>query len=207
MSKSPHKLHKPKRRVKIQHPRQPETDDLRELSEVISEYRLNHNADGWFKLPWRDGWNAAALGLACFDRNHDGHFASTRENNIWTWLSNVVPNHEPHAEDYYQATEFLTRIDLDDVSPYLRASVRCLQVWIANSDGSGTVYNAILAPAFDRVEPIELVSEIVLEYRCRDAIGVTSVMCSDPHNRKRRAFITAWRRGLFHAAYSIEPVK
>jgi len=58
-------VRKPAKKV---HPKQPKIDDdLAELASVLDEYRLDRNSDGWFTVPWRDGWNAVGLALALAD--------------------------------------------------------------------------------------------------------------------------------------------
>jgi hypothetical protein len=194
---------KKRRPKKIEHPKQPDVDDdLRELALVLNENRLDANALGWFTIPWRDGWNAIEMAQRCFERNFD-EYASSRENNIDKFITDILSAKSSNAEAYWVAGEYLTRIDTDDISPFLVAAVRCLQVQISNSSGGGAVFNYILKHAFDKTEPSELLAEVVLEYRCRDAIGTTAVMQSDSSNKRRRAFIIAWERGLFHAAYAI----
>lgn len=85
-----------------------------------------------------------------------------------------------------------------------RAALRCLQALVAKSDGGGEVYNAILIGPFSTVLP-EDVHNLVLEYRCRDSIGTTAELQNDANDRQRRAFSIAWKRGLYHAAYSLPP--
>lgn len=184
-------------------------DDLQELAEVLDEHRLDQNAAGWFTVPWRVGYYAASLGLACFRENADKFhpFQSPREKEIYDWLAETLTTGQRYDHLYWQAGEFLQRIDLENVSQYLFAALRCFQVWVSNSDGGGEVYNYILKSAFDKTEPSHLLEDVVLEWRCRDALGVSSVLQSDHNDRKRRAFVIAWRRGLFHAAYSIAPVR
>ena len=197
MSRKPKKLATP-RKERI-------NEELRELIEVLDEHRLETNASGWFTVPWRDGWNACALALACFERNLD-EYASASETTIHRWMKTAILGHEPRAEDYWTAGELLTGIDTAEVSPYLYAALRCMQVWNSHSSGGGEVYNYVLKRAFDKIDPAHLVEDVVLEYRCRDAIGTTAEMQGDANDRTRRAFIIAWRRGLFHAAYSLAPI-
>lgn len=182
-------------------------DDLRELVEVLDEHRLDHNAMGWFTLPWRHGYNAASVAYACFTRNVDT-YASKREKHIESFLHGVLATPTTATEvDYERAAMMLERVDTDEVSSYLRASLRCLQIWLSNSSGGGHAYNSVLMVPVERsLIPIGLIEDVVLEWRCRDAIGTTAVMQSDRHDRARRAFTIAWKRGLFHAAYSIAPI-
>ncbi len=202
------KRRRPKR---IAHPKQPDIidDDLRELASVLDEHQLDQNVEGWFTIPWRDGWNAVGLALGCFRRNLD-EYESGREKEIATWLQRAYEKRgipTEHQEDYWQAGEFLQATHTEGVSLHLFAGLRCLQVLLANSSGGGTVYNYILKVAFDKTEPSHLLEDAVLEYRCRDAIGVGAALTGSPDDRKRRAFSIAWKRGLFHAAYSIGPIK
>ena len=186
---------------KKQHPKQKPDRDLTELAQVLDEYRLDNNAAGWFTVPWRDGWNAVFLAHACWDSLIDE--AEFHE----AFISSFITKREATAATYYLANECLQTYKKEWHSIHLYAALRCLQVTIANSSGGGVVYNDILKAAFDKTEPAHLLEEIVLEHRCRDAIGTTSVLQSDKHDRQRRAFAIAWRRGLYLAAYSIQPVR
>jgi hypothetical protein len=181
-------------------------EDLHELASVLDEHRLDQNAAGWFKVPWRDGWCAVRLAVGCFDSTFD-HYSSEREGDICKFLKLQIVKHECTAEGYWTAAEYLNGVDTDNVSPFLLAALRCLQVLISNSSGGGEVYNVILSLAFGRVAPDHLFEEIVLEHRCRDALGTTSIPQNDKNDRVRRAFSIAWRRGLYLAAYSLKPVE
>ena len=91
-----------------------------------------------------------------------------------------------------------------DAAKLLATSARCIQLAISNSHGGGVVYNELLTQAFLAIEPA-LVEDLVLEYRCRDALGPNHNHQSERNERRRYAFTIAWRRGLYAAAYSIEP--
>lgn len=196
MGKEPRR--KPK---KIQHPKVKPCridEELADLAEVLDEYRLDNNAQGWFQIPWRDGWAAVELPwqawrcLKIVDQNQQ----------TADFIQKIIDLKKPDAETYWQVNEHIERVD----SKLLYASLRCIQVVISNSSGGGNVYNDILRRGFELLRPASWIEDLVLEYRCRDAIGVTSNMCGDVFDRQRRAFAIAWRRGLYHAAYSIPPV-
>lgn len=157
---------------------------------MIAEHKLDSNAENWFKLPWRNGWNAIDLAL---------HVAQN-ETELEPWLSTVCRNRSTGQDVYWTAQDLLSTT----VTPnrMMRAALRCLQILIANSDGGGEVYNAILLGPFSTILP-ERVNDLVMEYRCRDSIGVSAVLRGDGSDRLRRAFTIAWKRGLYHAAYSL----
>jgi hypothetical protein len=165
-------------------------DELSELAAVIAEYTLDNNAENWFKLPWRNGWNAVELAARSAGDDED------------PWLLLVCAKRIADQGAYWNAQDQLSTT----VTPsrMLRAALRCLQVLIANSSGGGAVYNAILRGPFEAQDP-ERVSDLVLEYRCRDSIGTTAVMQGDTNDRLRKAFSIAWGRGLYMAAYSLPP--
>jgi hypothetical protein len=166
------------------------TDDneLAELAAVIAEHKLDNNSTGWFKPPWRDGWNAVEL--------------AARAGRYDSWLFDVCLKRRTDQEIYWAAQDRLSTT----ISPYAltRAALRCLQVLIANSSGGGEIYNAILLEPFSTLLP-ENVAHLVMEHRCRDSIGVSAQMEGDGNDRLRRAFTTAWSRGLYLAAYSLPP--
>jgi hypothetical protein len=174
-------------------PRPKADDELAHLASVIADYSLDNNAGGWFRPAWRDGWNAVELATK----------ASTACSEV-TWLDAVCTNRAltAGAEAYWRASELLSNGRADAMC---NAALRCLQVLISHSDGGGEVYNAILVRPFsERVFP-EDVFDLVLEYRCRDSIGTTAVLQGDINDRQRRAFVIAWKRGLYLAAYSLPP--
>ena len=164
-----------------------------ELAEVIAEYTLDSNAMNWFRSPWRNGWNAVELAYRAVV-DHDDH----------NWLGEVCRLHAIGDDVYWDAQDRLS----STVTPskMMRAALRCLQILIAKSDGGGEIYNAILLGPFSMVYP-ESVAHLVLEYRCHDATGVWPALIGDDNDRLRRAFTTAWKRGLYLAAYSLPPAK
>lgn len=208
-----------RRPKRIEHPKPKKIDDeLRELAEVLDERRIEHNREGWFSIPWRSGFNAIELTVLAFDRHHD-EWSSVKERQISEWLSELVANtnalelRQKGATTYWEAGDLLHGIDIsgvssvDEVSPLLYAGLRCAQVFTSDSSGGGTVYNIILKLAFERVTvPDHLFEDCVLEARCLDAIGTSAQMRGDINDRTRRAFSIAWKRGLFHAAYSLPPI-
>jgi hypothetical protein len=184
-------------RNKVKHPtsKPPDFDDeLAELASVIAEYQIDNNAYGWFIPPWRNGWNAVELAVRAAEI--EGPVDDE-------WLLDVVEHRGDRQDVYWTAQDRLAWGATSN--RLLRAAYRCLQVLIAKSDGGGEVYNAILVEPFSKLMP-EQVEDLVLEYRCRDAINVSSILAGDVNDRQRRAFVIAWERGLYMAAYSIPPV-
>jgi hypothetical protein len=186
----------------------PIDDDLAELAGVLSEYALDNTAYGWFRPPWRDGAHAvdlacsAAMTLSSASAYPD--MANARE--VLSLTSSTT--HMNSSLAYEQAGRLYNgliqpKINTDPIR-FLATALRCFQLKIANSHGGGIAYNEILIAAFLPIEPA-LVERLVLEYRCRDAIGTTSHLQGDKHDRERSAFSIAWKRGLYFAAYSIRP--
>lgn len=189
----------PKRVVKVHGKSVPNEDsDLMTLARALDEHRLDHNASGWFKLPWRDGWNA--VGLAFEAGLLDDRFVSGSK--AESWLKEIIGDHsEAQSVDGYQIAGEL--IGDPFTNRFHSRALRCLQVVIANSGGDGTPYNDILTQAFSGALP-EKYAGIVMEHRCRDAIGVSPSLNGDVNDRLRRAFQIAWDRGLFLAAYALK---
>lgn len=169
-------------------------DELSELAAVIDQHRLDQNAEGWFEIPWRDGWNATDLAYHAFERLTVG--------NDHLELTKILGERKLSAELYWRASEEITNNNALGSSRFLYAAWRCLQVLVSNSSGGGVVYNDILRRAFRGYDGLE---DIVLMHRMRDALGVHSVMDGGTMDRARGAFRIAWKRGLYHAAYSIRP--
>jgi len=185
-------------------PKADDEADLAELAAVLSEYTLDNNAAGWFRPAWRDGWNAVELAIAaCTDDEIDEYDAPALAfaRGACMWRKPFPDSQAWRSTNLYEAASDHWATANDQM---LRAALRCLQVMIANSDGGGEVYNAILLSPFAGRLP-EDVFDLVLEHRCRDSIGTTAQLQGDAHDRLRRAFATAWKRGLYVAAYAIKP--
>jgi hypothetical protein len=183
-------------------PRKPEAkpppidQELADLAAVIAEHTLDNNAYGWFRTPWRDGWNA--VGLARAEGQRTGMMIIGGD--VRGWLNTAITERAIDPAIYWIAEEYLSEVL--NMNRATRAALRCLQVLIANSSGGGHAYNAILIPAFIDVDPADVADDI-LEWRCRDSIGTTARLQGDPNDRLRGAFRTAWSRGLYLAAYSL----
>lgn len=167
---------------------------MSELAAVIAEHTLDNNATSWFRLPWRNGWNAVELAMCAVPITEPSDL----------WIDDVCRLRTLDQDVYWTAQDRLSTTVTP--SKMMRAALRCLQALIAKSDGGGEVYNAILLGPFSEVYP-EAVDSIVLEYRCRDSIGVGAELRGDVNDRLRRAFTIAWKRGLYLAAYSLPPAK
>jgi hypothetical protein len=199
----------PNRRAKRKAAAKPLDDELIELASVLAEYQLDNNAYGWFRPLWRGGEWATKLPLhvACmseiFDRDTKEELVkATALINGWD-RTGLTPTlvYETAGKLYQQMVQ--PKLNTPSAG-FIAASMRCLQLLVSNSHGGGAVYNEILIPAFLGIEP-DLVENAVLEYRCLDSIGTTHILKGDRNDRQRAAFTTAWRRGLYLAAYSLPP--
>lgn len=116
-------------------------------------------------------------------------------------VKKIITARVAYREVYYTLDDALLTIRWSNATPFVRAAMRCVQVLVANSDGGGHVYNAILGPI-----AASITEEDIITWRCADAIGVHPSEPATPEiERRRRLFATAWRRGLFHLAYAIQP--
>lgn len=191
--------------------------DLVELATIIAENRLATDARGWFELPWRSGWNVAWLGVAIETR------LVGRNSELSTKISGWIAKHQyarmpivfwysDHAELslIYQEAESYREPTSSKYTQRsaLLVALRAIQLEIARSSGGGHVYNALLIQLLsDLNRPPHYFADLVMQARCKDALGTTIQLKNDADDRKRRAFKTAWERGLYHAAYAIGPVK
>lgn len=192
----------PRKAPKRKQPERPQLDeDLSELAAVLDEHRLENNAEGWFKLPWRDGWNAADLAFNVY-LNQLGQSPGVVER----ILTEALDARKSSAQLYWDVTERLTGMSTDGSWRFLYAAYRCVQVLISNSSGGGEVYNDLLRRALRDMDD-ELTERFVLQHRMQDALGVSRTMDGGTMDRARRAFTIAWQRGLYHAAYAIQPAK
>ena len=177
------------------------------LASVLAEYKLDNNAYGWFRAPWRDGINAANLARTAALRLKLIDHANTVTHQCNSLGAMTV--HWRLSETYAKLGEWYQRLIADrentDSARLLAAGARCVQLHIANSHGGGIAYNELLMPVFLGIEPLA-VDDLVLEFRCVDAIGVSPRLRGDSFDRQRAAFSIAWKRGLYLAAYSIPPV-
>jgi len=201
---------KPRKQPRRNQNYRPQLDkDLIELAEVIAEHKLENSAKGWFTIPWRDGFNAFRLAVDLSD--------GAGQNEIRNFISSVKDRNEARVpEVYWKAAELISLFgpDINRRSSihYQYAALRCLQILNSNSDGGGAIYNTLLDLALSRhdVEDTGLdwdaIAKLVMRHRCNDALGM-----SDRHqslmSREAGAFEIAWKRGLYHAAYSIRPLK
>lgn len=201
---------KPPKRV-----RKPTLDGgLMQLASVIAEYQLDNNAYGWFRLPWRDGINAVGLCLTTIDVVGD-HYRDDRASEAMDLLDTAIKSPTltrelaPSISTMYEragelAHHYMAGKINTNTAKLLIAGLRCLQLKIANSHGGGAMYNEWLIPTFLPIEAAR-VEDLVLEWRCHDSIGTGHQLRGDRNDRQREAFTTAWRRGLYMAAYSIQP--
>jgi len=184
--------------------------ELHELAVVLNEFRLECNAKGWFTLPWRNGRNAVSLATA-YARTFVAFRSGRLDPSLPTAMSDGFTTLALRFGAHLQASGLYWTIDdiRDDLRtvnhpgvPALRAALRCLQLWLSSSDGGGHGYNIVLQDTL-----VDVSEELVLEWRCHDAIGVGSQLDGSPADKQRRAFRLAWERGLFHAAYALPPAR
>jgi hypothetical protein len=194
----------PRRKVPVLKPSAALSGDheLVQLAMILSEHKLENNAQGWFSLPWRDGLRAISLarGLAlCYSRRQ------TSDQTSYDQAEDLMITGPRDAEGYHRAEDLLSQIPcLDGLSRATRTALRCFQMFVAHSDRGGHGYNDILRPCFAAEDPAAVV-DMIMYWRCLDAIGVSPYLANDKDDRLRRAFTIAWKRGLYHAAYSIKP--
>lgn len=180
--------------------------DLAELAEIIADHRLENNAKGWFELPWRDGRNAILLAHAEFTRIAIPR-STPNERQAACLVYTTVSSLTGMIDAYHSAQELLGLITRDShAARVIRAALRCLQIYIARSDSGGHGYNHILRAVFEQATDDS--SSLIETWRCLDAIRLdpTEPCISQYNERRRRAFLIAWRRGLYYAAYSISSI-
>lgn len=179
-------------------------DELAQLVEVLEENRSTNDFEGWFKIPWRNGWAAIHLCKEMFMRSDD----------INDFIREKIATGDVSSDAYWHAGELLASTTLRSTyvdRHYVYAALRCFQVLASNSSGGGDVYNTILRRAVMRhnddgyVCSFDQLETIVEGTRCYDALGIWPTLKNDANDRLRNAFHIAWSRGLYHAAYSIKP--
>lgn len=182
---------KSRKAAKRKPPREIDEPDMRELLAVLFESKADYNVTGWLSVPWRDGWNAARLALNITRTAREFE----RIEPVFAYVDGIWISGARSPAAYNELQEILYTMPWSHASPPLRAAMRCMQVVIANSDGGGHVENAIL----DNIVWGEH-DELMLDARRIDAVGHD---ISPVGERRRQAFITAWRKGLYKVAYAI----
>jgi len=197
----------PRRTIKRKPARPKIDDDLAELADVLAQNTGPKGSAGWFSIPWRFGWNAVRLAFALC-----GNTLPTwnRDSEDRKWLEALLesPNPTKSAALYWRAQDLLLDLNVPREKTAARAALRCLQVYVGESDGGGALYNDILRPVFEAHEAngVSFGQDLMLRWRCQDAIYTTIILQNDKNDRYRRAFKIAWERGLYQAAYAIREV-
>jgi len=174
--------------------------ELAELALMIDEYKLDKNKEGWFTLPWRDGFNAASLAIAVWQRTVPQ--TPRPEINAFLYVIPLIQVRNRSRWTYERIDEVLSTSQHHTGFATIRVGLRCAQISIARSDGGGQVYNDLLKQLDETVLENE-----VIQHRCHDVTGVNPGLVGDVNDRLRRAFVIAWRRGLYHAAYALPQAK
>lgn len=175
--------------------------ELVELALMIDEYKLYKNKEGWFTLPWRDGFNAASLAIAVWQRTIPRTTPRT-ETDAFLRVIQSIHARNRSRRTYERIDEVLSTSQHHTGFATIRVGLRCAQISIARSDGGGQVYNDLLKQLDETVLENE-----VIQHRCHDVTGVNPGLVGDANDRLRRAFVIAWRRGLYHAAYALPQAK
>ena len=178
-------------------------DELAELATVLDEQGLDiDSVAAWFSIPWRDGWNAAWLARRAWTE-----LAAPKAYCRALYIEIII--HERgrgHAVDYdlYEGIDdWCQGLPKSADFDLLRGAGRCVQVIIARSDGGGHTFNEILRPKFEALMEPGRVADIVCQARRWDVVGDGGVVPT----RLMSAFNIAWGRGLYRAAYALQPVK
>lgn len=165
--------------------------DLRELIAVLVEAKAEYDVPGWLSVPWRNGWNAARLALNITTEAPE--FERIEPFYKFVESMHTIGDRSPSA--YAHLEELLREIRWSHATPAMRVAMRCMQVVIANSDGGGQVENALLESIVTGQH-----EGLMLEARRIDAVGHD---ISPVGERRRQAFLIAWRKGLYRVAYAI----
>lgn len=183
---------------KRKQPRETKLDnDLVDLITLLDEHRGETSVKGWLSVPWRDGWHAARLALDIAAECGTEEFKRVKD--TWEHLKEILRDDVRTLAVYARLDEILHTIRWSHATPALRAAARIMQVVIAKSDGGGEVENAILEPIISGLD-----EPWMLYHRMCDALGIRSATMLTPTlARRKKAFETAWKRGLFRVAYAL----
>lgn len=172
-------------------------DDLADLITLLDEHRGETSVKGWLSVPWRDGWNAAHLALNIAGAVSQEEYERTRATSHE--LMDIMTSGNRTQSTYEALEDILRTIRWSSATPALRVAARIMQVVIAKSDGGGHVENVILEPIVtSESEPW------MLAHRAIDALGLNVLGTNTPEAvRRKKAFDTAWKRGLYRVAYAL----
>lgn len=180
--------------------RRPRADTL-DVFALLAEDVEPHAPGGWFRLPWRDG--RQAVGLVGDLLYREGHTISDR---VVRHVMDLVPG-DPDL--YWRCEElrdevFDTGFASISLTTLLLMRLRMLQLLASNSHGGGHGYNTVLLRDWHRLAPehVDHAQQLVQHRRLLDALGVDGSL-SNVSPRRVQAFATAWRNGLFRAAYAL----
>ena len=186
--------------------------DLDELWEVLAETKQ----PTWWHIPWRDGLNTAELCLRLARAAEAGYRIDDPNATIKLTMIHTIqklisaPNRFQNTETYFQLQEHLSVLaGCSHLSGdhFITIAVRSCQLVISNSHGGGHAFNALLRGVWERHAPLDA-DKLMRATRCKDALGFPPEFDQNiAADRLRRAFYTAWDRGLYQVAYAIGGTK
>lgn len=181
--------------------------DLEELWLVLAEAK---ETNSW-GVPWNRGTNAIALGLDLArqewdcERIHAISEIHREKLSVVEAIQHFLAHPNGDTQTYWTMQDHLSRLDgstfgLGD--RLLRIAVRMVQLYHANSHGGGVAYNTLLIPVWDQLDVSS--ARLLRRHRCADALDIDPDFTQVPiDDRLRRAFYTAWDRGLYQVAYAV----
>lgn len=177
--------------------------DIAELWEVLQEQRP---FTPW--VPWRSGANAAGLALEASRYYFEFHtlhaHAGIQAIDFLVNLDYALPT----TETYHRLQDLLTELQErhNEIGfKLIQIALRCAQLQIANSSGGGHGFNSLLLDIDWTALPILDYQELIRRWRCKDAVGrwPNEKIPNKATERIRRAFLTAWDRGMYTVAYAV----
>lgn len=179
----------------------PDTSDLFAL---LLEQSVPSTPQGWFSVPWRNGFRA--IWLAYQLDFGTGSYSLELRKRVYDCLINAEKSVRTETTQYYWAARGLIRELAQSVvfPEAMISALRMMQLYVSSSDGGGQGYNDHLLMLCERVMERGLSEHNVgRAVRHSRALDVVSDEDSPTYQRRLAAFYTAWDRGLYKLAYCV----
>jgi hypothetical protein len=178
--------------------------DASDLFALLLEQSVPSTPQGWFSVPWRNGFHAVWLAYHLdLDLRSDGR---ELRKSVFDCLIGAENSARVETPKYYWSARKLIRaLTQNMVFPEaLISALRMMQLYVSSSDGGGHGYNehllSLCEKLLERGHTEETLARSVRQARAVDVVGAAT---SSEQQRRLAAFYTAWDRGLYKLAYCV----
>ena len=171
--------------------------DTLDVWALLAEDVSQHNPEGWFSIPWKDGRNVARMLTTIA--------AAELAEGVPCAVATALEMQHTYTDvdGYMDCQDLRDQVMRADVSPTLQTlcvmRLRAMQLFMSNSHGGGHGYNTVLLRYWHKlvIPNVDAVARAVAAARASDALGWKA------DARRVEAFKSAWDAGLFRAAYAL----